>query len=669
MARHIITDVVPSKSQHAVAHCFLTDSVPARGDLQALLRATLHQALRLVPDLVTKYLLPRFKKAQEREVGDQEIWTADTLRDVWPDAMAEVTARRDLVVVIDGFDELRRKCQEAFLDCLEKFEKISPKPEKLRLLVLSRESHGIESLSTRFVEAFETYTVKHEDIRRDILKTVKEGMGYIWNRVAGTTAYLDRGETCETIVERSKGRYLWATLVVEKLNRTRVINEIQIQRIIQSAPQDITGLYGRILEKMCEKQTRVSFIKQVLLWAVFQQERLQAAGFSIGKALGMAMEKYPRRKITSQEAEEFLDENVEIKVDLYCGQLAQFRDGRLELVHRSFKEYLLMDLPKKASKRFLGGLYLGWEHSHATLANICIAYLTLPYFEDSGTALEAGRMDLWESKVRRRIWKHPFVRYASLYWYKHLSAAGKAWPGNDNRQVKEEQRQMLEDATTGYAKCWTEVWWFYTRGPTQVYPQERLARKIISMSKPSIALKEEPVTASPSETKKPTGAEKPPSLSRDKPSVVGNSPAESKTANAPVASPIPEARPEFMPRGKADRVDAVKRESSNTPKRQHQLSESLKSVPTSPAQSRRGPSLNEAPRKKQLQDTLPNNNEPPWDKESKTEPPKVRPPQETSPEAGKGKRPGWWARVKRAGTSFGKPPCFNQRRSPVRIVM
>lgn len=226
----------------------------------------------------------------------QEIWTEDTLRDIWPGTMVEVTARRDLVLIIDGFDELPRESQEAFLDCLEKFEKESRDPKKFRLLVLSREGHGLESLPTRPIGGFEKYTVKPEDTRKDILKTVKEGMNYIWNRVVGTTAYLDREETCETIVERSKGMYLWATLVVEELNRTRIINEIQIQRIIESAPQDITGLYGYILERMCEKQDRLSFIKQALLWAVSRQEGLKAADFNIGKALGMGYGEVPPKE-------------------------------------------------------------------------------------------------------------------------------------------------------------------------------------------------------------------------------------------------------------------------------------------------------------------------------------------------------------------------------------
>lgn len=64
LAKHIIADLVPAANKQ-VAHCFLSDSVPGRGDIEALLRATLHHILRLEPELIADFLVEPYLKAME----------------------------------------------------------------------------------------------------------------------------------------------------------------------------------------------------------------------------------------------------------------------------------------------------------------------------------------------------------------------------------------------------------------------------------------------------------------------------------------------------------------------------------------------------------------------------------------------------------------------------
>jgi hypothetical protein len=425
------------------------------------------------------------------------MWTEDFLASRWPDTMAKVTARQPLVFVIDGLDEIQTECRESFLGCLGEFEKkletlkLEGKPEKtsdleentgpwFRILLLSREDTELKMLLSK--QGFQHYPVTPADTRGDVNKTVKAGLGRIWNSLRKTDGSQSlREEACRSIVEGSKGNYLWATLVVEYLGRTKVVSEIQIIRLVRWLPGDVQRLYHHILLEIVESARGYTygFFKQVIRWALFQNARLKPAEFNIAQALGIAIEAGPAKMITTRGLEDSLDDNIKIRVDVCCGHLVQFRDEQLDFVHGSLRSFLLA----QGSELFAGqnlDLNLDEGVSHAALADICIVYLNMPYFSDSGAAPTPATMDLWESKVRRRIKDHAFVRYAALNWYQHVAEAGRSWPGANIKAVLD--RGRLVDGSTEHAKCWAEVWWFFTRGPTVDYPPECPARFIATLN-------------------------------------------------------------------------------------------------------------------------------------------------------------------------------------------
>ncbi|KAK3365364.1 hypothetical protein B0T24DRAFT_724217 [Lasiosphaeria ovina] len=451
LAKHIITELIPSPYQEDVIHCFLSDTLPSRGNIQALLRATLHQALRLEPELVVDFLMPTFSEAQQRDDGDQDIWTRDVLVLLWADAMAQITKRRALIMVIDGIDEIGPECQETFFSCLEELGGKMQDPSRVRLLLISRNEEQIKDHLDK--QGFKTYLMKPEDTGMDMISTVNDGLGHLWNHTRYNSEDLEgsrdggalHDNIASIIAQRSGGVYLWVILVLEILRR-----------------DDST--------------------EKALTWAVFQQEGLKVTEFNIALALAKASVVSPGRTVSPQGLAGFLDDNIKAKLNFYCGQLVKFHDGRLTLVHRSLKTYLTT---ATATSEFSTEFFLDQQSSHAALASVCVMYLTMAYFRDSGQAVEATEPGCWETKVRKRIREHGFVRYAALYWYKHVAAAGPKWPGIGGKDSLDRKR-LLEDDSTEYAKCWTEVWWFLTRGPTQPYPHGVLARSIVAQ-RPTVA--------------------------------------------------------------------------------------------------------------------------------------------------------------------------------------
>ena len=414
----------------------------------------MHQALRLDPEIINEFV-PREPQSHGEE--RDQVWSDDKLSSLWPHVMAKVAAQHPMTAVIDGFDELKEDDREDFFDCLEQFEQNTSKPENLKLLLLSRQIQAVnpEESGTRFGR----YDMKLEDTGADISKTVQQDLDRIF---ADKTLQL---QICDKIREISAGSYLSASLIAGDLSRNRQIHSKDtilqdLTRLYRDpdSPKDLTGVYNCIINRVSKPRNIGALLSQALLWAAFQKEALKPEEFNMAQAVGRAMEKNPRGEVTGEELEGFLDDNIAMTLDVHCGHLVKFQDGRLELVHDSLRTYLIAH-------------YGGEESPNANLASICVTYLAMPHFSNSGNKPKAEKMNLWESKIRRRVDKHKFARYASLYWHDHIRDAGSSWPSVVAEQVLK-GRELLEDQQTGFATCWTEIWWYFTMWPARNFPQD-----------------------------------------------------------------------------------------------------------------------------------------------------------------------------------------------------
>jgi len=536
LAKHIINEIAPKANQE-VAHCFLSDSVPGRGNIEALLRATLHHALRLHPDLIAEHLVPPFNEATKNsDKTDSEIWTRDLLTPMWPTVVGKVTSRSSLTLVVDGFDELGIECQQGFLDCLAAFKaaaKSDGQIKRLRVLLLSREdapSNGLDDNGgdnmavqprhslTRLPDQvrFETYNITRGDTIEDVKKTVMAQLKEIYSTRSHEYQNSDptsadkrhqemleekQKAICDAVLEGSDGTYMRPTLVIEELKQLRpaagepskettfldASNELLVE-LLKKLPRDPSEIQERMLRQMHDRKSErdLSLVRQVLRWAVYQKDELLAAEMELAVTLGMMLdvpsdvssEKVLRDSANTINTPQLEDmaRRVKTLVQVHCGQAVYLQDGRLQLANGGIKESLkkMREAPMESTNNSpeISLAYLDEGLSHTALASTCITYLTLPYFQDASKPTVAVQLDrnitahqLWEAKVRKRIKTHPFVRYAALYWFKHLEAGRKQTTplSNGARQGDEKARRLLQDSATAYAQCWTEVWWFLTK--------------------------------------------------------------------------------------------------------------------------------------------------------------------------------------------------------------
>lgn len=430
--------------------------------------------------LIREVLLPAFTKAEQSAPFRRDVWTEEILQSIWPDVMARAVADHDLTMVIDGLDELKVDDQKAFLGCLKKFDIHTKGSQKLRILIVSGDSEEHDMAATPY---FTKYTVTPSDTKVDMRKTVDEGLERIWRSRKCQDEDLKK-RISDTIVNDSEGNYLWATMAVEQLRRSSEINENALEK--DKLPRDVGQLYEVILERVLGRKNGASFARLALQWGVFQEGRLKAAEFNTAQAVALALEKMasekdPKKDPSEGDLGEFLAGSIKAKVDFHCGGLVNLRDERLELVHSSLSTHLTTGASAYKFEE---------QQSHWGLAKACITYLTMPQFQDP--EIRDQKEDWWESKVRARIRKHNFLRYAARYWPKHLQVAGPELP-----QLYPEAIRRIEqlDGSRGrpdkegepkpYAVSWSEAWWFLTKGAARGYPRDCPAHQIVeSESKP-----------------------------------------------------------------------------------------------------------------------------------------------------------------------------------------
>ncbi|KAK4667858.1 uncharacterized protein QC764_704040 [Podospora pseudoanserina] len=480
LTKHIITHIlqpnnivrsdstVPHERQEVV-HCFLSNMYASRNNIDALLQSTLHQALRLQPQIIKEFLLPTFEDAQSRERSKESVWTAERLVELWPIAMARVIMgyQHTMTLVVDGLDEIPSDEQTAFLQCIKKLDQGLGQSKQLRLLVVSQHNSTIQKHIQSL--GINDCPIQQGDNEADIMRSIRGLLTHLLEKVAPGDEDFKTRVLGDIKGNRVDDSYLRSILRSEELKRTRVKDKDDILKALKEIPDGTQHLCDRHSDRLLNSYDPDTsrFIKNVLTWAAFQEDALNITELNTALAVAEAMRKFPGAVITEKQLADCLDENLKAKVDFYCGPLVNFADGRLSSLHRTAKSHIatkLETIEKNPEEPTPQGL----------LASSCTMYLSMQEAEQpAGESSETS----WESRIRKTLRDRPFMRYASLYWHKHYHQAGEDVDADTQRQ-----KELLTQEGDSRAKSWTEVWWFMRRGSEQAFPEEdlRLADKIVN---------------------------------------------------------------------------------------------------------------------------------------------------------------------------------------------
>ncbi|KAL8938934.1 MAG: hypothetical protein Q9216_003620, partial [Gyalolechia sp. 2 TL-2023] len=318
---------------------------------------------------------------------------ADDERTLWRSLLVSRIFRTDFhqpyFWIIDALDE----CTDfgCFLPMLAKIDKKIP----LRVLVTSRPSSVIQTLLSQEKLCTVGKEVNVEKSHEDIRIVLEANTRFL---------PIDNPAACQelitSILDKSNGCFLWASLVLKELETTH--SEQQIQEVLDSVPSEMDSLYTRILDNMAQVPRNQKLAQTILRWTIcavrplFVEELKEAIRLDLGEII-------PR---------------LERTVETVCGHLIHIdRRSRVQLVHETVRVFLIKD-------GLNSGFAVNKIKEHTRLAEVCLQYL-------NSDELKSSRYRR-RGSATRTVKRSVFADYATVYFSEHIVRSSSS---NDSQVI------------------------------------------------------------------------------------------------------------------------------------------------------------------------------------------------------------------------------------------
>jgi ankyrin repeat protein len=373
---------------------------------ECVLRAVLHQLLVIHPDLV-KHALPYFKAMK-----DAVATSAATLWNIFEEVIQNENLP-EIFCILDALDECEDDSREWLMQKLGRiFSSNNDKPAtrvttgRLKMLVTSRPWDDIEF---GFLEASKIRLKTEEEagIDHDIRTFIKEKVNALARR-RGYTAQ-EREIVTEALTSKANGMFLWVSLIIKDLEKTP---GSKIQQRLETLPKTLFEVYVGILSKI--EESAAARVKHILTWIVTALRPLNL------EELALACELHRLDEVNEVNMDDFLES---IRGDIrLCGPILTIREGRVELVHQSAKDFLLSKHQNFESSCASIDYRIKLMESHAELAVLCLRYLSRDEFDIEPLPIEKFRGH--ETAFGVNLGRHPFLEYSAQSWPEHFRNSG-----------------------------------------------------------------------------------------------------------------------------------------------------------------------------------------------------------------------------------------------------
>ncbi|AEO61999.1 hypothetical protein MYCTH_2312871 [Thermothelomyces thermophilus ATCC 42464] len=240
--------------------------------------------------------------------------------------------------VIDALDE----CQPRLLGTLmSMFSRIEP-TVPLRIFITSRPSGHVERLlNQEKIMRVELHTGQAESLR-DIDAFVRSRLSPSIIEEFNE----DDGDLVAEIIEKSNGIFLWASLIMTRLDEAHSIEAMR--KTLDQVPSEMSGMYNGILESIIESPN-ADLAHCILKWVVCA-----------------------RKPLTTEELREVvrLDINQTLRTSdrfsQICGNLITVDNNLVQVMHQTVKEFLTGEQ---------SDYYIPRSWSHARIAELCLQHL------------------------------------------------------------------------------------------------------------------------------------------------------------------------------------------------------------------------------------------------------------------------------------------------------
>ncbi|ETS82462.1 hypothetical protein PFICI_04338 [Pestalotiopsis fici W106-1] len=411
LSRCLVENILPHQKPDAtIAYFFFRDNAE-QGTFANGLCAILHQVLqhnhRVVDDLQDQ--IKRTRTGVTKPTS--ELWTLLT-------QAATNAASNEILCVLDALDECKDEDLQTFVKVLLSMRSKSADTIKFKLRFLAT-TRGYPKILNQFSELNPDCihlsgdsTEERDQIRNEIelvldhnLKAFSRKNGLSIQRQATIRdALLRQGSEQKT--------YLWSRLVFEVLEQS--YNKLaESERLIQNPPSSVHQVYEELLQSVSEGDMGDVRVLLQLLLAAYRPLTLQEMNIAV----------HVRDHIGASSEEDIglkSDDDFSQWLARTCGSFVTIHDEKIYLIHQTAKEFLM------APKSSTDVNTRTWHHSmneykvHSTMAESCIAYLSLHQFQNWPILAEAFAKDPFSVVFEAPSSNCGFWDYTINEWTRHF---------------------------------------------------------------------------------------------------------------------------------------------------------------------------------------------------------------------------------------------------------
>lgn len=368
MAGFLVTHL--EEIQKNVQYFFFRYNEEAKRSIAVCLKMLAYQIALCMPEYRRK-ILPLLE--------DKNALARNDARGVWQRAFVNILAKMDLdeplFWVIDAVDE----CESAQI-LLNLLPALKEQSIPVKIIFLTRPQASLS--------AFERLRYKFgSDFRQTEVVPTREGQKlFIEQELEGAYGEWPQNfvnNVKDDLLRKSKGNFLWLTLVTEELRRCAT--EKPLEEVLSQPPEDLVGVYSRIVNSIAKtySEGELQTAKRILIWITCAESQL-----SLGE-----LEEVLSPELTAL--------NIKRTIHRLCGDLVVVdeKKGSVSDVHHTAKEFLIHD---KGSE-----LAIDPAEAHTLIFVKCLNILM-------------------DTQFRVLMKTHGCVgvlKYACIFWATHLACA------------------------------------------------------------------------------------------------------------------------------------------------------------------------------------------------------------------------------------------------------
>lgn len=275
---------------------------------------------------------------------------------------------RPVYCVIDGVDEYTDDCNDSTQNLLQHVLGLLNANTNFRAILLGRQ-HVLQprvlqaaiGAPTRMIE------INSNLIKQDIDAFIDAEMDDKIDSDLLRPPEL-RDSVFKTLQEKSNGMFLWVELMIKDLGKSA--SPFEVKERLRNPPCKLEGIYRRLFLLLAKRLDKIqlSLAKKTLAFTIVSCRTLEVDELRYIHALDSGSCSTFEEHLLLQHAQRILD---------VCGDFINIKDGLVQLVHFSVKEFLTRpeDEWRCSEDREIMCFRVDLEASHSFLGFICVNYL------------------------------------------------------------------------------------------------------------------------------------------------------------------------------------------------------------------------------------------------------------------------------------------------------